>query len=424
MTTPVKLVHYGSTDITTTLPDQEPLATATTTSAVVVSSAEENSTGNLPIAHAVEIRNEDNDDAEQKHLVRPMMKEEVENPFHYSPPSNKESTCLGNVCVLIVCLAPFWIGVLFCLLVDPSPPTRPPTSSPLTSSPLLATVVPLPPTPAPIPTPLPTEAPSLQKVLASLDMERQSTPFMDMIHLVDEEFTNRIVGEIYKVESEFPECEIQVLLVNNLLNDENWPVGYTTKQFATRLFNEWELGYSDSNMGVLVLFLMDLRRIEVEVGVNLNEYMNNPWTTSMLQRKAIPEFKRGQYGFGLYNIVTSIADRLRDIQNGVAVPYHEDPSRPAPSSLHVTAPSISWDDFMIHLPMLLFFGIVIGCLVCNGECESSGDNGSRYDDNNNDDDYYRGSGGGGGGYSDSGGGGGSSWGGGQSNGGGGGGASW
>jgi len=148
-----------------------------------------------------------------------------------------------------------------------------------------STAPPIPPaeTPPPPPPPPPEENNSRSgsgidhnndnKVIASLYMPRQGA-LMDLIHIVDDDSATLIVNEIHSVQQEVPGCEIQVLIVNDIAP------GYPNpKSFATALFNNWALGSAETNNGVLVLFMMDIRRIEVAVGASLDPYMNGAWTT-------------------------------------------------------------------------------------------------------------------------------------------------
>jgi len=159
---------------------------------------------------------------------------------------------------------------------------------------------------------VPLSTPPSSKVLATLNMPQQG-PLMDLIHIIDDETSTKILSEISTVELDVPGCEIRILLVNNI-KGKLWS---SPKQFATALFNMWELGSKETNNGVLILFLLDRRRIEVEVGVRLNVYMDQSWTENMLNSVAVPNFKNGDYGSGILNIVDSVADRLREIEDGM-----------------------------------------------------------------------------------------------------------
>jgi len=284
---------------------------------------------------------------------------------------------------------------------------------------------------------VPLSTPPSSKVLATLNMPQQG-PLMDLIHIIDDETSTKILSEISTVESDVPGCEIQILLVNNI-EGKLWS---SPKQFATALFNMWELGSKETNNGVLILFLLDRRRIEVEVGVRLNVYMDQSWTENMLNSVAVPNFKNGDYGSGILNIVDSVADRLRKIEDGTAATTASQDDDNFVKFLLVALVILCWcccedtdseypmgrDRFCtncgqcnwthqrwveITQPTHHTKGLKRRYCVCNS-CRTVDTRDvdiahlPRYGDSDNDD-WNSGTGGGGGGSSDGGGGGGASW---------------
>lgn len=205
--------------------------------------------------------------------------------------------------------------------------------------------------PSRMPPPPTRQPPERPLAMATLDMPRGTSPVLDMVHLVDEDSTVRILREISAVERDVPGCEIQVVVASDIANSSGFS---SPKAFATALFNTWRLGSADTNDGVLILFLLDVRRIQVAVGAALDDYMNAAWTTNMLQRRAVPEFKMQNYGFGLFQVVVACADRLRDVRAGIASPYR--PSLPSPPSSRSSSPPTDWTP-------LLFLG-AIGMFAC------------------------------------------------------------
>jgi len=63
------------------------------------------------------------------------------------------------------------------------------------------------------------------------------------------------------------------------------------KQFATRLFNRWGVGKRGTDNGVLVLLVMDARRIEVETGRGMERVLPADRIQTILQTRVVPRFK-------------------------------------------------------------------------------------------------------------------------------------
>jgi uncharacterized protein len=123
--------------------------------------------------------------------------------------------------------------------------------------------------------------------------------------------TAKIMNVIELVERDTG-TEVQIVITDDIDYRD-----YNPKQFATMLFNDWGIGPRDKNNGVLLLVVLKQRRMEIEIGKGLNKYMGKSWCTTALERDAVPSFKRGEYGEGIYEITKTVADRLREVdQNG------------------------------------------------------------------------------------------------------------
>lgn len=102
------------------------------------------------------------------------------------------------------------------------------------------------------------------------------------------------------------------------------------KDFATALFNHWGIGKAEANNGLLVLLVMDQRRLEMETGYGLEPLLPDGWLGTMQSQSMVPLFKQGKFGEGLLAGVAAVAHRLNQdpaaAREGVAVPFAEAPS--------------------------------------------------------------------------------------------------
>jgi len=93
------------------------------------------------------------------------------------------------------------------------------------------------------------------------------------------------------------------------------------KSYATGLFQKWAIGKKGQDNGLLILLVMDERRVEIEVGYGLEGVINDAKAGQLLDEAVIPFFKQGKYGEGLYNGVTAIAAEIsRDNSSEPAAP--------------------------------------------------------------------------------------------------------
>lgn len=83
------------------------------------------------------------------------------------------------------------------------------------------------------------------------------------------------------------------------------------KAFATTLFNRWGIGRAGVDNGLLVLLVLDVRRLEMETGYGLEPVLPDGWLGQMQVRQMVPHFKGGRYGAGLLAGLDATAQRLR-----------------------------------------------------------------------------------------------------------------
>ncbi|MDG1332038.1 MAG: TPM domain-containing protein [Crocinitomicaceae bacterium] len=72
-----------------------------------------------------------------------------------------------------------------------------------------------------------------------------------------------------------------------------------TKFFAGQLFNKWGLGHAGRDDGLLVLFVMDQRRIEFETGYGTETVLTDYECVQIQQDHMIHHFRSGRYPLGL-----------------------------------------------------------------------------------------------------------------------------
>ncbi len=72
------------------------------------------------------------------------------------------------------------------------------------------------------------------------------------------------------------------------------------KDFAGQLFNKWKLGHAGRDDGLLVLFVMDQRRVEFETGYGTETVLTDYACVQLQQESMIPYFKNEEYNQGLY----------------------------------------------------------------------------------------------------------------------------
>lgn len=144
---------------------------------------------------------------------------------------------------------------------------------------------------------------------------------MDMAQVIDDAAERKLDETLFALEASNG-TQVAVVAVPEI-------DGRTPKAFATALFNRWGVGQKGVNNGVLVLLVMDQRRIEIEVGDGANRFLTNSKCDQILQSRAVPYFKKGNYSDGMSNVVTAICTELGSVKYQAAARPKESVAEPA-----------------------------------------------------------------------------------------------
>jgi uncharacterized protein len=99
-------------------------------------------------------------------------------------------------------------------------------------------------------------------------------------------------------------AEVAVVAVNS--------IGYNEiKPFATDLFKAWGIGRAKQDNGLLVLFVLDQKKVTFETGYGLEGVLPDAICKRIQIQKMIPEFKKGNFDAGLMDGLVSIASVIK-----------------------------------------------------------------------------------------------------------------
>jgi uncharacterized protein len=90
----------------------------------------------------------------------------------------------------------------------------------------------------------------------------------------------------------------------------------SVKKFTTELFQHWGVGKKDLNNGVLILHVLDQRRIEIETGYGLEGILTDLVCARLLEERTVPYFSKGAYSVGYKSLIYSIIQILSSSSQG------------------------------------------------------------------------------------------------------------
>lgn len=85
----------------------------------------------------------------------------------------------------------------------------------------------------------------------------------------------------------------------------------TPQQFATDLFNRWNIAQSEEKPGVLILISQNERRVEIKTGVRTILLLPNNRVSHVINSLIIPQFKQGKFEAGTLAGTQAIVQALQ-----------------------------------------------------------------------------------------------------------------
>lgn len=86
--------------------------------------------------------------------------------------------------------------------------------------------------------------------------------------------------------------------------------GESIEDYAVKVFEEWKLGQTDKDNGILVIVAPNDRRMRIEVGYGLEGTLTDSMAGSIIRNAMTPRFKNGDYNGGIEAGITQILNVL------------------------------------------------------------------------------------------------------------------
>lgn len=110
----------------------------------------------------------------------------------------------------------------------------------------------------------------------------------DILTITAVAFLDNIIQEV----QDSSKAEIAIVMLQSIGNE-------IPKTFAGELFNFWGIGNAETDNGLLILFVMDQRRIEFETGYGTEQILSDAKCYEIQQEYMVPRFKEANYGQGI-----------------------------------------------------------------------------------------------------------------------------
>jgi uncharacterized protein len=123
------------------------------------------------------------------------------------------------------------------------------------------------------------------------------------------------------------------------------------REYATKLFENGGRGIGEKgkNNGVLILLALQQRKVWIEVGYGLEEWITDRFAGETSRQYMVPEFRRGAYGTGMLVGTARVVGRIakgKNLKLDVQLPQDDEPEGGRSS-------------FPLWLPILIFIAILV-----------------------------------------------------------------
>lgn len=111
------------------------------------------------------------------------------------------------------------------------------------------------------------------------------------------------VAEMERVLSDFQNKTTIEIAVVTIPSFEPYP---SLEEYASELFKTWKIGKAKENNGILLIASKKEKRIRIEVGYGLEEFIPDGLAGEIVRSQIRPHFREGLYGAGMKQGVESI----------------------------------------------------------------------------------------------------------------------
>ena len=147
---------------------------------------------------------------------------------------------------------------------------------------------------------------------AATDLPQLAGPVNDFAHVIDA----RSAAGIERLSRSLKSASGDVVVVVTVPTIEPYA---DIREYATKLFENGGRGIGDKgkNNGVLILLALKQRKVWIEVGYGLEEWITDRFAGETSRQYMVPEFRTGAYGTGLLVGTARVVGRIAKGKNAL-----------------------------------------------------------------------------------------------------------
>ncbi len=186
---------------------------------------------------------------------------------------------------------------------------------------------------------------------AAQSLPKLTQPVNDFAHVIDAASAAELDRRIRALEAGTPTHDAVVVVTVDTIAPFD-----SIEDYAIRLFEQTGVGQKSRDNGLLIVFAKTERRVRIEVGYDLEEFVTDGFAGDTIRQEMLPAFRGGDYGGGLLAGTTRVINRIAE-RRGVTL---ADVPASAPEA-EATSPARA-----LWLPILLVILFMVISMIRRG----------------------------------------------------------
>jgi uncharacterized protein len=141
--------------------------------------------------------------------------------------------------------------------------------------------------------------------LSAQSLPTLTGPVNDFAHVIDAASAQELDKRIRSLETTTHDAVVVATV------DTFQPYG-TIEEYAVKLFEKSGIGQKGKDNGLLVVVAVKDRRVKIEVGYGLEEFITDGFSGDTIRQAILPAFREGRYGPGILAGTTRIIQRIAE----------------------------------------------------------------------------------------------------------------
>lgn len=137
------------------------------------------------------------------------------------------------------------------------------------------------------------------------DLPTLTQPVNDLAHVIDADSAAQLDQRIRALQSTTKDAIVVATV-------DTFAPYSTIEEYAVRLFERAGIGSREKDNGILIVLAVRERRVRIEVGYGLEEWITDGFSGDTIRQAMLPAFRNGQYGPGLLAGTTRIIQRIAE----------------------------------------------------------------------------------------------------------------